>query len=131
MVRRPAGGCHHVRDRIDPNDLAFGSDQGSQAQGRLSAACSNIENYVSTANQAILGQGLGDRRKHPPDHFAMFFPEGCSGAPFLNHRLVGLHLRKYNGRAAEALSAHIFQACRCAAYVSGRRGGPGVFVGGK
>ena len=81
ILCRPASRCHHSCNRIDPHDLAFGSDQGSYAQGRLSRTRSNIQNRVLTANLPILDKSLCDRRKHLPDEFAVLLPERSGTAP--------------------------------------------------
>ena len=80
---------------IDPKHLAFGSDQGSYAQGWLSGTRSNIQNCVPTANQPILDKSLRDRRKHLPDDFAVFLPERRGITPYAYSLLVGLHQPKY------------------------------------
>src|SRR6266705_2806167 len=104
MGCRSASGCHHLRNRIDPKDLAFGSDQGSYAQGWLSGTRSNIQNCVSTANQPILDESLRDRRKHLPDNFAVLLPQPRGATPSVNNRLAGLHQRKYSYRSVDGAS---------------------------
>ena len=91
MVCRSTSGFHHLRHRIDPEDLAFGADQGSYGQCRLSGTRSNIQNGVPTANQPILDKGLRDRRKHLPDDFAVLLPEWRGITPSAYNLLVGLH----------------------------------------
>ena len=95
MVCGAACARDHFGNGIDAEDLAFGSDQGSQGQGGFSGTGGNIQDGVTGGNQRILDKSLGDRGKHLADHFAVLFPERRGTAPFLNHRLFGLHLSKY------------------------------------
>src|SRR6266702_5732405 len=97
MVCRSTSGFHHLRRRIDPEDLAFGADQGSYGQCRLSGTRSNIQNCMPTANQPILDKSLCDRRKHLPDDFAVFLPERRGITPYAYKFLVRLHQQKYTG----------------------------------
>jgi hypothetical protein len=86
---------------IDPEDLAFGADQGSYGQCWLSGTRSNIQNFVPTANQPIFDKGLRDRRKHLPDDFAVLFPEPRRITPYAYNFLVGLHQQKYTYQAVD------------------------------
>jgi hypothetical protein len=95
MICRSTSRFHHLRHVIDPEDLAFGADQGSYGQCWLSGTRSNIQNYVPTANQPIFDKGLRDRRKHLPDDFAVLFPEPRGITPYAYNLLVGLHQQKY------------------------------------
>ena len=104
MVCRPASGCHHFWRRIDPDDFAFGANQGSNRQCRLSGTRSNIQNCVPTANQPVLDKGFRDRRKHLPDDFAVLLPERRGIAPSAYGFLVGLHQQKYTCRAVDGAS---------------------------
>jgi hypothetical protein len=86
---------------IDPEDLAFGADQGSYGQCWLSGTRSNIQNYVPTANQPIFDKSSRDRRKHLPDDFAVLFPEPRGITPYAYNLLVGLHQQKYTYQAVD------------------------------
>jgi hypothetical protein len=101
MVCRSTSGFHHLRRRIDPEDLAFGADQGSYGQCWLSRTRSNIQNCVPAANQPILDKSLRDRRKHLPDDFAVLLPERRGITPYAYNLLVGLHRQKYTYRAID------------------------------
>src|SRR5258705_5228803 len=75
MIRRPPRSTlfpyttlFRSRRRIDPEDLAFGADQGSYGQCRLSGTRSNIQNCMPTANQPILDKSLCDRRARSEEH---------------------------------------------------------------
>ena len=101
MICRSTSRFHHLRHVIDPEDLAFGADQGSYGQCWLSGTRSNIQNYVPTANQPIFDKGLRDRRKHLPDDFAVLFPEPRGITPYAYNLLVGLHQQKYTYLAVD------------------------------
>jgi hypothetical protein len=101
MVCRSTSGFHHLRRRIDPEDLALGADQGSYGQCRLSGTRSNIQNYVPTANQPILDKSVRDWRKHLPDDFAVLLLERRGITPYAYYLLVGLHPQKYTYRAVD------------------------------
>ncbi len=103
MVCRSTSGFHHLRCRIDPEDLAFGANQGSYGQCWLPGTRSNIQNCVPTANQPILDKSLRDRRKHLPDDFAVFLPERRGITPYTYSLLVGLHQPKYTYWAVDGL----------------------------
>src|SRR5437868_15399649 len=96
MVRGSPSGRYHFRNRVDPNDLAFGSDQASHAQGRLSGTRSDIQDRVLTADLPIFYKSFGDWRKHLPDDFAVLLPERCGTGPAVHDLVVGLHEEKYN-----------------------------------
>ena len=87
-------GCDHFGDWIDAEDFAFGGDDGSEAQGRLSWAGGYIENYVIAGNPRILDESLGNRLKHLADDLVVLFPEGSGIAPAGQNFLVGLHREK-------------------------------------
>ena len=101
-VCRSTSSFHHLRNGIDPEDLAFGSDQGSYAQCWLSGTRSNVQNRVPTANQSILDKSLRDRREHLPDDFAVLLPERRGITPSVYNLLVGLHHQKYTCRVIDA-----------------------------
>jgi hypothetical protein len=101
MICRSTSRFHHLRHVIDPEDLAFGADQGSYGQCWLSGTRSNIQNFVPTANQPIFDKGLRDRRKHLPDDFAVLFPEPRRITPYAYNFLVGLHQQKYTYQAVD------------------------------
>jgi hypothetical protein len=96
LVCRSPSCSDHLRDKIDANDFAFGSDNDRYAQSRLSGARSNIKDCLSAANPRILDQSLRDWRKHLPDRFAALLPERRRAAPSVDHILVALHGRKYS-----------------------------------
>jgi hypothetical protein len=91
MICRSTSGFNHLRRRIDPEDLAFGADQGSYGQCWFPGTRSNIQNCVPTANEPILDKSLRDRRKHLPDDFAVLLPERRGITPCAYNPLVGLH----------------------------------------
>jgi hypothetical protein len=88
IVCRSPGGRHHLGNRIDPNDLAFGSDHGSDAQGWFSGARGHIQNCVSTANLPILDERMRHRRKHLLDNFTVLLPKRRGATPCVNNRWV-------------------------------------------
>src|ERR1700675_69327 len=103
LVCRSTSRFHHLRHGIDPEDLAFGANQGRYRQGWLSRTGSNIQNCVPTANQPILDKSLRDWRKHLPDDFAVFLPERRGITPYADNLLVRLHQQKYTYQAVDGL----------------------------
>ncbi len=103
MVCRSTSGFDHLRHRIDPEDLAFGADQGSNGQCRFSRTRSNIQYCVPTDNQPILDKRLRDWRKHLPDDFAVLLPEPRGITPCAYDLLVGSHQQKYTYRAVDGV----------------------------
>jgi hypothetical protein len=98
MVGGSTSRIHHLRCGIDPKDLALGADYAGYGQSWLPGPRSNIQNRAPGTDPRILDESLRNRRKHLPDDFAVFLPEGRRIAPCVYNLGVGLHQQKYTYR---------------------------------